>query len=210
MASGTVKAVPTDGEVIHKAGSETMTGEKIFASSCRIKNNTVDPRIVFSGSNNSIGNASLYAADAGISGGNEGYGNVQFQFYEYSPGSDGTSRTSKYERYDLPAVDTARSSNKVYEIITSKGGTYKPLYYKEVTATTTSNGNINLGIPHASYAVLTALVTTPSDNCAMPIRYNGTNWGVHIMSNLAAQTPLASTSATVKVWYIPIADIPTL
>lgn len=201
-------AKANDNAVVHLAGTETMTGEKIFASSCRIKNDAIDPRIVFNGSNNETGSASLYAADAGISGG-AGFGNVQFQFFEYSPSSDGSSRTSRYERYDLPAVDTARSSSKVYEIITSKSGTFKPLYYKEYTGTTTQHGNLNVGIAHGSYAIV-SVVGTDNDSVLIPYRYNATNWGVHCCSAQAGMAERVNESLTVKIWYTPIDGVPTL
>ena len=84
--------------------------------------------------------------------------------------------------------------------------TFKPLLYKEVTATTTSNGNINIGISHSDYAVVSALCTT-ADTIAIPERYNGTNWGVHVCSSASSMAAVASTSVTVKVWYQSITSL---
>lgn len=77
---------------------------------------------------------------------------------------------------------------------------FKPLLYTEITGTTTANGNLNLSISHSDYAIVSALCTT-SDTMCIPIRYNGTSWGVHVCSNLATMDAIGNTAVTVKVWY---------
>ena len=198
------------GKVVHLTGEEVVSGTKIFDDGgIRMKNDGTSPRFHFTGGKNESSNAQIMAANAGNNTDSH-YGQVRFMFYEYSPSADGSSRTSRYERYQLPEVDVARSSNATYDIITSKGGTYKPLYYKEVSGTTTANGNLNLSIPFASYAIVSAEVVSPDNAMAIPYRYSSSNLGVHISSVYSSMESLTNTSVTVKVMCVPVADIPEL
>ena len=100
------------------AGQKTFTGN-IYNKSVFIQaNNQQTPGFAIRPLNLGTTNAIIQANAAGTS--DNKYGRPQFAFYEYSPSSDGLSRTSYYECYLLPKVDSARSSDGLYDILTTK------------------------------------------------------------------------------------------
>jgi len=86
----------------------------------------------------------------------------QFLWREYSPNSTAdTSTTGKFEAYSLPEVTTGLTSNKTYNILTTKnaitveqGGT---------GATTVDDARINLGVaPRDFYFYASKTTSTPA------------------------------------------------
>ena len=98
-------------------GTQTIAGTKTFTSIPYFKNSTTSPSVIFQGTDLANYNARLYASGCEDDG---KYGRPYFNFYEYSPSSDGTSRTDYYEAYRLPAVNAGRIANGSYQILTTK------------------------------------------------------------------------------------------
>jgi len=109
----------SDSDFVHKTDNEEITGNKYFEGVVEVKNSTATPGIRFTSVNNTTRNVSMSVLGAGITGETEKYGNAQVNFFEYSPDSNGAI-TSYYEQYRLPAVDTGRSGNGQYDILTTK------------------------------------------------------------------------------------------
>lgn len=112
-----------DDAMVHNTGNETVAGVKTFDDGWITKINAIlknglSPYVSFRGTNLSNTNAVIYATDAEISGSK--YGRVQFNFRQYSPSSDGSSRTSYFEGYLLPQVDAGRTNSVLYQILTTK------------------------------------------------------------------------------------------
>lgn len=100
---------------VHKTGNETVGGEKTFTDEHVISNQT--GRVSFKGVGNDIATGVL--AVGGLGSNNE-YGNPQFRIVEYSPTDNGTDTTGRYEAYLLPSVETGKTSNSEFAILTSK------------------------------------------------------------------------------------------
>lgn len=155
-------------EVVHLTGDETIDGLKAFIGTHRIGNSATNPSIGFAGSNNDNTSGIIYCRGAGT-GNTQGYGQAMFSFIEYSPASDGSSRNN-YERYDLPAVDVARSGSETYKIYTEKnlvseaaasGGTTKSLV--TTGEKHTWNSKVSCTEQNAKNAVGCSLVSTDSN-----------------------------------------------
>lgn len=99
-------------------GNQTISGAKTFNDVPRLRNSATSPAVYFQGTDLASANAVIQAAACEASG--EKFGNPRFTFSEYSPSSDGTTRTNYLEQYLLPAVDTGRTSNAAYNILTTK------------------------------------------------------------------------------------------
>lgn len=99
------------------AGAKTFTGAVYQTAGFRNMNSATSPTIGFSGSGLDESNAAIYAINSEASG---KYGNVYFQFYHYSPASNGASRTDYSDRYRLPSVASGKTGNNTYDILTTK------------------------------------------------------------------------------------------
>lgn len=196
-----------DSDVVHKTSAETIGGVKTFSDEPIFATAATNGEINFKTKTTSVRSGTIGYSGASTSEGE--YSQGRFRFYQMSPKSNGSALTDYYETYQLPKVDAGMSAGKTYDIITTKGGTYKPIYYKEVTGTTTVNGNLNLGVSHSDYILVGALCTTTDSMCT-PCRYNATNWGVHVCKNLAAGTAITSTSVTVRAYFMPVAGVPEI
>ena len=107
-------------KVVHIDGSEqTIDGHKTFTYRPEIANDVSDPNLYFSSSQD-IGswNGRLIFNDARVNG---HVGNGYFSFIAYSPDNNG-HMTNYYEEFCFPSVDTGRSTNATYKIITTKDG----------------------------------------------------------------------------------------
>ena len=112
-----------DDAMVHNTGNETVEGIKTFNDGWLTKINAIlkngtSPYVSFRGTNLANTNAVIYASDAEISGNK--YGRVQFNFRQYSPSSDGSSRSGYFEGYLLPQVNAGRTDNALYQILTTK------------------------------------------------------------------------------------------
>ncbi|MBP5423960.1 MAG: hypothetical protein J6Y78_16125 [Paludibacteraceae bacterium] len=127
---------------IVSTGAQTFAGAKTFndgwvtRSIAVIKNSATNPYISFQGLDIGTTNALIYAMTAETSAGK--YGTPQFYFYEYSPSSDGASRTSYYDRYRLPAVASGKTANHTYDILTTKDAYQIKTYSMSITVTASS------------------------------------------------------------------------
>lgn len=121
-ASGnvTLSSKADDVSVVHKANSETITGNKTFSASPIIKDDAVSPIINFVGSDNESVSGSISLGNAGVSAHTETYGNSCFEFHHFSPSSNGSSLTAYKETFSLPSVTANRTSSVAYKIITTK------------------------------------------------------------------------------------------
>ena len=110
-----------DESMVHKTGTEAITGAKEWRNNMVIENSVNNPYIQFRANPDagllSTYNARVRAVNSATGDGN--FGNVQFYFDEFSPNSSG-GRTNYSEKYRLPAVATGLAEDKTYEILTSK------------------------------------------------------------------------------------------
>ena len=98
---------------------QDIEGDKKFKDAAIMMNHQTVPKLYFRGSNMESSSAIIYANACATS--DDKYGNVYFSFYEYGPAtSTGTTRSSYYERYSLPAADGGRTGHGTYDILTSK------------------------------------------------------------------------------------------
>ena len=99
-------------------GSKTFTSATYFGGTPVVRNAQVSPYLGLRGSGLGSINAYIYAMNSGTDA--DKFGCPQFYFYEYSPASDGNSRTSYYDRFALPAVAAGKTANNTYTILTTK------------------------------------------------------------------------------------------
>ena len=115
---GVLYTARTDGEagsspVVSSADVQAITGTKTF------KNSSTAPSIRFMSTKQDDITGILYYSST--SSASTAYTSGRFVFRQYSPASDGASRTSHYEQFILPRVDPALSSTPdSYAILTSK------------------------------------------------------------------------------------------
>lgn len=114
----TVRSASDSQSGVVTTGTQTFAGQKLFTTFPVMNNGGQNPGISFRATPLSTSNATIQANTSATSDGK--YGRTYIAFYEYSPSSDGSSRTSYYERYDLPSVNSARTSNATYSILTTK------------------------------------------------------------------------------------------
>ena len=123
-------------------GDQTFAGTKAFngtlqaKGSLLINNSASNPYATFRGSDLNTSNAIIYALSAETS--DQKYGQPYFSFYEYSPTSDGASRTSYYERFNLPAPAKGRTGNATHNILTTKDAYQIKTYSMSITVTASS------------------------------------------------------------------------
>lgn len=147
-------------------GTQTITGAKtfdtnspVFKAAPIISNSTTTPYIQFRANGLSSTNGTIYASQSASSSGV--YGDIKFMFREYSPSSDHTARTSNYEDYVLPVVDTGRTSNKTYAIITEKNLPTPAAIGAMASDTVVTNVSIGANVTtNSNYPVVFATSTT--------------------------------------------------
>lgn len=83
---------------------------------------------------------------------------------------------------------------------------FKPIWVKTVTATTSANGNLTAGLSRSTYVVISANVNG-ADRIAIPTAYNSSNWGAHICSTYESMSAITNTEVTVSFYYTRIDDI---
>lgn len=206
-------------------GNQTVGGTKTFTSIPRFRNSATNPIIYFQGSDLESDGARIQAAACETS--DQKYGQPRFYFYEYSPSSDGASRTSYYERYRLPAVDAGKSANETFEIMTTKDysvvdnlnstSTTRPLsanqgnvinnkfanlqHTETGTATTDSGGNIKLSLLYSNVVINSVWSTVAACVIVPYANPSDGKWCLHCFNPNASNTVLANTSITYYVHY---------
>ena len=93
-------------------------------------------------------------------------------------------------------------SNLGTEISTLNSQLTSVVRYVDVTATTTANGNISLGLNINTGIVIGVKRTDAADTLCIPCQWNANTWGAHICSTLAGMPELTNTSVTVRAYYI--------
>jgi len=171
-----------DDAVVHTSGAETIGGTKTFTAYPVVKSGT-NPYILFRGANLSANSALVRAYHA--ENPSEKYGQVQIDFVEYSPNSDGSARAGGYEAYQLPMVDVGISSsnNKFYNIITTKN-------LSDID-TSQLDGSTLPGVAHVQYTTIaksTSKVFTMGNTSRVRIDFFG------VANGLLGTTLVASTS----------------
>ena len=164
-------------------GTQTFAGNKTFRGQLTLNNSATNPIVYFKPQNvESVVGAIDYLDGAPSEG---TYGTGRFRLYQYSPSSDGTSRTSYSERYLLPKVDSDLTASKNYYIYTTKNPpawgdiTSKPANYpggctgnsettsvvsgQIRTANLSQNGTTSVITTTASYLICIACASSNSD-----------------------------------------------
>ena len=79
------------------------------------------------------------------------------------------------------------------------------LKYSDITATTTSSGNVTTNISYDDYVVISAVRTDAASIC-IPLKSAsaGNPWVIHVTTTGASPSAVASTSVTLRLFLIPI------
>lgn len=126
---------------VKTSGTQTASGTKTWTGSCLIQNSVESPSIQFKSTPQESTTGIIYYMNTSESDTSTDYTQGRFYFQEYSPASNGKSRTSYYERYRLPAVAKARSANATYDILTTNGpDIVKVVAYSYKVATEIASG----------------------------------------------------------------------
>lgn len=104
---------------MHLSGSQDISGTKTFKGTPIMNNHATGPLLYFESTAQSSATGALVYYNT--SGTNKPYAKGRFGFRQYSPTTDYTGRTGKYEVYYLPEVKENITINNVgYDILTTK------------------------------------------------------------------------------------------
>lgn len=193
-----------DDTVVKLTGTQTASGTKTWTGSCVMQNSVESPSIQFKSTPQASTTGIIYYMNTSDSDASTDYTQGRFYFQEYSPASNGASRTSYYERYRLPAVAKARTGNAIYDILTTNGPAF--LQLKEYSYAYTVSGNSSLEITNTNFGHSSPSGYTP----VAVVRYNAGSTQVtvpHVGINIASSTiafvvqntKSSSVSATAKI-----------
>lgn len=134
-----------DADTAHLTSDNKFENSKIRldGGELHIANGETSPSIRFMSRNNTSSSGMLYCFGAGVEGEEGTYAQTQFALQEFSPDSNG-NRLSYYERYRFPAVNIGRSSNGLYDVLTTKSAV--SIAQGGTGATTASAARANLGL----------------------------------------------------------------
>lgn len=179
-----------DEAVVHNTGNETIAGNKYFTSSTYFTNGST-PAVYFRGQDMELSGLALRATNCEITG--EKYGQPYFRFRAYSPESDGASRTSNYEDFDLPAVDSGRSNNATYKIITQKN--ISDLF----TQLSCASGTNNFTIGKNSRIRIDLLTTNAARMGSILVSGNSAGTSVYYKADVGANVTVSASGGTLVI-----------
>ena len=189
---------------VQTSGTQTASGTKTWTGSCLIQNSAESPAIQFRSTPQTSSTGIIYYMGTSDSDASTDYTQGRFYFYEYSPASNGKSRTSYYERYRLPAVDKARTGNATYDILTTNGPAF--LQLKEYSYAYTVAGNSSLEITNTNFGhsspsgyTPVALVRYNTGSTQVTVPHVGINIASNTIALVVQNTKSSSVSATAKI-----------